>query len=736
MTNDVARFEANERVDLDDMLFVVDESLRANARHAGEAFYVNPTKQRSWVVDGFTMSLPVASQVQVTLGRAILAQREGGQVLYGAIAAEGDAQRIVDVSTYSNGSYDIYIRLEMIDGESASRAFWNPQGLGSEIAQTIPTRRLANWSVRIELTNPGAEWLKIGEVTVTGGVASGLLDRRPFYFEGTPGVGAGYESGWSDDGGGVAIDRNSNRASYGVKDLQTFTGAMRQCIEDIKGRGIRRWWEKDIGGMNINLDTDPQEGRIAITDVWFHLDDGAGTAPRITWDEYDKIEYDRALNQWEYYIGSGNNVMNVKATGLSVLEGMTVGFDGTPADDILAVGDANFGLDFTTATNPRLFFNYGGALGDCYIEVDRTIARMNFELGGGLEGYFTTSGLTVTGGMDVGFASTPLADQVRVGDENFGLHLSGSVPYLYFDKGNNDFLAYNRTLNKLNFFINNVWLASWGSAGLNLLDGLTVGYTGDAPFDGVFIGDNDFVIYNNAGADAIIKFDTQDSLIYDRGANELLFNIGGSTVFNWQLSGSDPVLAWAPNDYLYYDVSENELKFETGGTPVFRMGANAKPLVQIYHPLLSPVDSVSNPIAFPGTACPNSQFTIPVAEFIPGRRYRVTCGGSAVRGSATAMGIAFRWASTTQIIAYSASPPTSGEWAATVDFTIRLYDSGNLYTIHYYYGFWSGGVPELQGGGLGITLSIPLVCQLYAFATGSSGTTTAVNYFAVDHVTA
>jgi hypothetical protein len=247
MPTDLLLPYGNERVDLVDFEFLADSGFQENLRQPNEQFFTDPSGQRSWVLDGFAIANPAGDQVEVTKGRAILGQREGALVFYGALTIEGDATKTIDMSTLTpNANYGLYLRFEYVDGDTSSRVFWNPAGTGSEIAQSVATRRKANWSIRIELTNPGAEWVKIATLDNTGiGVA--ITDERPLYFEGE--VHNSYQSGWSTDGGGVANDRNADRQQYGVKDFQTFTAAMRQCVEDVKGRGLRRWWSRDIGGM-------------------------------------------------------------------------------------------------------------------------------------------------------------------------------------------------------------------------------------------------------------------------------------------------------------------------------------------------------------------------------------------------------------------------------------------------------------------------------------------------------
>jgi len=294
MSVDILRVENNERVDIDDFQFI-SESILDQERQIVDNLVCDPGRTRKWVLSGFAMSNPAASQLKVTRGKAILGQRISGVVEYGILTTEGDADQTVDLNGWAAGTYGIYIRFERIESESDSRTFWNSGG-GSEYSQTINTRYTAGWSVKVESSSPGDEWLKIGEVaqaTMT------ITDQRNFFFEGD--ASDSYASGWSSDGSGSANDRNSDRAAYGVTDLQMFSSAMRQCITDIKGRGLREWYERDIGGMNIGFDADPVEDRLAVGDADFHmLYDTADSI--ISFDTNDDLRYSRAGNQWQFLV--------------------------------------------------------------------------------------------------------------------------------------------------------------------------------------------------------------------------------------------------------------------------------------------------------------------------------------------------------------------------------------------------------------------------------------------------
>jgi hypothetical protein len=165
---------------------MVDEGPQGLVRQVNEQFLTDPDGSiKSWILDGFAMTGLAAGTLTVTkgTGRAILAQREGAEIHYGAITTEGDATKTLDVSGYANNDYSVYIRFQYVDAETQSRMFWNPSGT-TEFAQSIQTRRQANWSLRCELASPGTEWVQIGQITVAAAVITKIKDMRNFYFEG------------------------------------------------------------------------------------------------------------------------------------------------------------------------------------------------------------------------------------------------------------------------------------------------------------------------------------------------------------------------------------------------------------------------------------------------------------------------------------------------------------------------------------------------------------------------
>lgn len=446
MSIDLLRADANERVDLLDFQYLANTSFEEALRVQANWLLTDYNKAQQWVLDGFAMTNPSGKQLQVALGRAILARRVSGAVRYGIVTGTGDLTKIVDMTALTPGTYNVYIRFEFVDGDNSSRIFWNPAGSGSEIVQTMATRLKANWSMRVETGSPGAEWLQIGTANNVGGSLV-IVDQRPFYFEGRPS--ASYASGWSADGGGMANDRNADRQAYGVKDFQTFTAAIRQCLEDIKGRGLRRWWERDIGGINIGFDAAPIEDRVALGDADMYLQ-WASDYPTLRMGAGgDDLTYDRAGNHWLFKIAAVEE-MRLGTDGLAIANGLYVGdATGTPVDNnIYAEG-------YLTAAGGRV---YWGA--DDYQDWDGT--NWKFVLDGVEELRLTSAGAwiqdalrvgsgssvlsagnaNISGGLIVGYDANPSADTIMCGDSYFGLDLNSGAPRIRM--GNDEYISHTR----------------------------------------------------------------------------------------------------------------------------------------------------------------------------------------------------------------------------------------------------------------------------------------------------
>ena len=515
---------SSERVDLADFDFAVNTGLNDAMQHMGAEFLTDAADERAWVLRGFETSNPSGTQIQVTRGSGILSRREDGVLSHGMVTSEGDAIKIIDVAAFTTSVvYTVYIRFQYADGNLQGRSFWDSSS-SQEFTQTVATRRVAGWSMRIEASNPGAEWLPVATFTLAGGpTVTNLADTRPLYFEGK--VNDTYASGWSTDsdddstidelptialttdpawpggaaGAGVTAvvttadtsqvavgdfaredadgrwfkvtvvvpstsftvedvhahggtfpsataissiqtDRGTNRETDGVHDLQRFTASVRQCLEDLKGRGLRRWWDREIAGMNVGFDADPSEDILAVGDVGFRMDlDILSTKPYLVFQDSPRsaINYDRATDIFAVEV-LGAEEVTINAAGLTVVNGLSVGHTTAPTNDVVSVGDTDFNMNLVFAGQPSIVFDT-----DDSIVFDRTASEWRFTVATTIETYIDSAGIRVANGLSVGHIVAPVDDTISVGDAAFVMALVGDIPTFEFDT--NDAVTYNRT---------------------------------------------------------------------------------------------------------------------------------------------------------------------------------------------------------------------------------------------------------------------------------------------------
>jgi hypothetical protein len=304
----ILNVESNERIDIPDFRFLSKEGTTDHLTEFLNQFICDPDGDNKFILEGFKPQNLTGQQLTISSGKALLGQRIDGQILT-TIVTVAPEDKIIDMSTYPDNTYGIYIRFEHIKGEPEGRIFWNPVS-NSEYTRTIETRFVPEWSIRIEIGNPGGEWLKIGQVIKP---SMAITDLRHFFFEGK--VENDYLSGWSSEGGGGVLDRSDNRADLGIGDLHTFLAAMRQCLEDIKGRGLRRWWQKSIGGMNIGFSSEPVEGRFAIGDSGFYLKLIDALA-RIYFAVNVSLTYSRSTQEFYFTDVTGSRLLTISNSAL------------------------------------------------------------------------------------------------------------------------------------------------------------------------------------------------------------------------------------------------------------------------------------------------------------------------------------------------------------------------------------------------------------------------------------
>lgn len=559
---DLLRVEANERVDLIDFQFALNDAMAGALREAGANFLTNPNGAvTTWILGGFGMTNPTGKQLTVTKGRALLGRQVSGLTRYGMLTVDGDATKTVDMTALTPNTYNVYVRFEYIDTNSTSRVFWDPAGTGKEFTQTIPTRLQANWSMRVETSSPGSEWTLIGTANNSGGSLV-LVDMRKLYFEGA--VDAAYASGWSSDGGGGANDRNADRQLYGVTDLQSFTAATRQCLEDIKGRGLRRWYSRDIGGMNIGFDAAPVEDRLAIGDAAFYFDYNSGN-PQLVFDTSgnpDYLGFTRSGSRFFFQI-NGAERMRIHQSGQSFAGGINVGLLADSAnDDAVTIMDGNFVIAGGFTFPKIIFDHYGGNQDE--LRFDRGNSVFNFQIAG-------TTYATID--------ATKMLHTVLIQSQGNVLAASEIISggnVFRFGNGSNDYIGFNDSTNDLSFVIDaseewtfddaaldchgnsvtgvGILSASYvranSATALNAGDGLftrgvNVGFDAVPTDNAVAVGDANFRMDFNTANQPALYFDSATYLDYNR-------SLPGSVGWRFVVGGS-PV-AWIRNDTSYGSV--------------------------------------------------------------------------------------------------------------------------------------------------------------------------------------
>lgn len=535
---DLLRVDANERVDFGDFEYAIQMGLEGHLRQVPDSILTKPGGQQLWVVSGFAISNPTAQQLRVDKGVAYLARREGVDALPGFVTTEGDPYRILDLSSYSQlDTHGIYIRFVYKQASTQGRLFWNATS-EAEYAQSIPTRFEAGWELVVERVNPGAEWLKIGEVVPNGMV---ITDQRDFYFEGK------ISDAYAADGWGSGTDRNVDRAQYGITDFQTFTEMFRTVIEEVRSTsGNRRWWEAGIrditveNGLRLGFTGNPnaqQQTRLEINDSNFTFGHLGATSPAIFFDyaANDMLSYDRTNNIFKFWIAY-QEMATIRYSGLTVgYGGLRVGFTGEPsAADRIELGDNLFYLDYGSGV-PTIAFDTGDNL-----QYDRTGNALNLRIGAVLKAQIQTGGLVLDdAGMLVGYTGTP-SDGIAA----FGSSALAQVVLRWtdndeprFEMDASDYMAYFRTANYWQWRIAATSEMELHASGLNVTDGVRVGFAGaPASADRIELGDAQ-CYWEFDGTDPHWYADTADFFWYDRSANTWSWLIGSATEMVLQSAG-------------------------------------------------------------------------------------------------------------------------------------------------------------------------------------------------------
>jgi hypothetical protein len=245
---DKVQFYPNERVDLDDMQDATSTNIVSDEARQNKVF-VLPEGRLSGAIaatearllDGFNAVAitPLSNkQVEIFRGSGFFKFFEDTTLTHAILVGdEGPASQIVDMSGEGDGTYHIYARFVFLPGVFSNRVFWNPSGAPArEFLDNVATRQAASWEathVASSASPPGnGEYVRIHTVIIAGGSIATVQDNRHFFFEGSASAFDGpYNTEWGDG----ANDRDTNRDTYGIKDVHQFVQAFRRQMDDVIG---------------------------------------------------------------------------------------------------------------------------------------------------------------------------------------------------------------------------------------------------------------------------------------------------------------------------------------------------------------------------------------------------------------------------------------------------------------------------------------------------------------------
>jgi len=370
-----------------------------------------------------------------------------------------------------------------------------------------------------------------------------------------------------------------------------------------KPTSIPRW--ADVSGTI----TEPPSGK---KDVGWVFEDVPPAAYE-NWLQYTTGEWfkwiDERLNDGvtnDFLSIASPGLIHTGSTGMNIHRGLAVGWATTaPADDIVSVGDSNFRMDFTTPTDPAVYFDV-----DNYIVCDRVADTITWVLGTAAEMFLTADGLQIgnglvvgtgvapwdddiratggincggstnpaagdgifTNGITVGFDAAPLADQVQIGDADFRLNLNGALPRVIFDT--NDFIQYSRAGDTFSFQIASTVEAEVDATGVGIENGLYVGSaTGTRTDNDIYAdgGINCGGSTNPAAGDGIftngIRVGQDLAPVTDRV-------IVGDGDFYMSWNGSNGFINFDANDLVIYDRSNNWYNFQIASVTEVRVASD------------------------------------------------------------------------------------------------------------------------------------------------------------------
>jgi len=279
----IVRISPDERMDLGDMQSLAGELELFDSMRRGRTFFMPAGENgglatmEARIFDGFEATDAGAGVVSISRGSGFFKIQEEGVSYFGIMAGEcGDATRSLDLSGEPASDYYIWIRMVYSDTTAENRVFWNAGGAPpAEYVDHPNTVRELVWeAVHGDIADaaPVGDWIKIAKVTILGAIVTLIEDYRHFYFEGDAGPGAGQWGGeW-----GTVLERNADRATYGVKSLWKWVQFVRTKIYEIQGPSYETWEvpDPDLTDLAVEHHTDGQHLDVNATSLT--IDDRAG----------------------------------------------------------------------------------------------------------------------------------------------------------------------------------------------------------------------------------------------------------------------------------------------------------------------------------------------------------------------------------------------------------------------------------------------------------------------------
>jgi len=354
------KWHADERVDLPDANDLAGQlSLYENMRMMRSL--ILPTGRNTGaaatecrIFGGFVLTFGgglAVGHCLLTRGTGILKLLREGNTLLGLVTGDLDpASFDMDLSGYGNGVYSVYVRLAYSTGTSENRVHWH-QATTQEIVSFVTTREELTWEWVATTGSPpaGGDWVKIWEVTVAAGAVTIVADYRHFFFEGDGKSGAGQ---WAHEWG-TALDRNANRATYGIQDFHKLASAFRKKVEDIQG-SYYSWWEEP--GLSLS-DLDNEH--------WYHAKGG----------KHRQMTFGDTGYWWKIssYHGMANSQgVNIQSQDLAIDAGLRISIDDDSGDRYMEIAHWPYGATQDLQDGDRITHRLGWVYEDRFTRLSAT----------------------------------------------------------------------------------------------------------------------------------------------------------------------------------------------------------------------------------------------------------------------------------------------------------------------------------------------------------------------------